>query len=143
MEDESRTGTANFMAVEVDCRTYLYRWQDYILPNDQEDADSASPGSTIEDIAARILNKEDVAYTSASGEELIQQIAEQEQKQIFRYNATHDLESLWWIAVYFVINKEKRSRSLSGSTITRMDQFESNTLDGNNRNKAALQVTSS
>ena len=26
--------------------------------------------------------------------------------QVFRYNPTHDLESLFWIALYFVVNKE-------------------------------------
>ncbi|PSS18912.1 hypothetical protein PHLCEN_2v3172 [Hermanssonia centrifuga] len=25
---------------------------------------------------------------------------------IFRYNPLHDLESLWWIAIYFLVNKE-------------------------------------
>lgn len=34
----------------------------------------------------------------------------------FRYNALHDLESLWWIAVYFVFNREVYHDGVACST---------------------------
>ena len=36
-------------------------------------------------------------------------------RKAFRYNPTHDLESLFWIALYFVINKEARPAVSSDS----------------------------
>ncbi|KAJ3555180.1 hypothetical protein NM688_g2718 [Phlebia brevispora] len=57
-----RTGTANFVAVEVDCGCYIFR-------------PSSLPSKPYED-------------------------------HEFLYNPLHDLESLWWIAVYVAIKKE-------------------------------------
>ncbi|KAI0093431.1 hypothetical protein BDY19DRAFT_923656 [Irpex rosettiformis] len=135
---EIRTGTANFMAVEVDIRVYLHRSR--TKSNVQQDPFSRL---NIEDLAARMLTQEDSTYTS--GTKFVQQIAEQksESKQIFYYNPTHDLESLWWIAVYFVINKETFLRPPSGSTITKLNQSNSDTLNINHRNSAALPVATS
>ncbi|KAI0093394.1 hypothetical protein BDY19DRAFT_990038 [Irpex rosettiformis] len=106
---EMRTGTANFMAVEVDSGRYLYGAYTKRENNDEEQKKAVQP--SVEDIAAEIIKplRDDGPFSSEDrGHELVHQYTEPvtNSGQIFLYNPTHDLESLWWIAVYFVVNRE-------------------------------------
>ncbi|CCM06445.1 uncharacterized protein FIBRA_08708 [Fibroporia radiculosa] len=79
---EIRTGTANFISVEVDRQEYFFA--------------STSGISTME-LAAR-LQAEDNALQTLQ-QELLQSDV------VFRYNPMHDFESLWWISVHILFNK--------------------------------------
>ncbi|KAI0088534.1 hypothetical protein BDY19DRAFT_906556 [Irpex rosettiformis] len=93
---EIRTGTANFMAVEVDIGEYLYQTT--------PDAPGASNGKKkdIDAIATRMNQRR---RGDNPGPRRDKRHAGTFVEQPFHYNPTHDLESLWWIGVYFVINK--------------------------------------
>lgn len=66
--------------------------------------ESTKSAPTVDDIFAQYAPRKnnDLAEKHVSP---VTQVAE---SQIFHYNPVHDLESLWWIALYFVINKETR-----------------------------------
>lgn len=49
----------------------------------------------------------------------------------FRYNPVHDLESLWWIAVYFSVNKETRCAERTQSNAV-ASSSRSSTVPGSN-----------
>ncbi|OSX58053.1 hypothetical protein POSPLADRAFT_1061146 [Postia placenta MAD-698-R-SB12] len=88
---EMRTGTEDFMAVEVECMKYLYfDNQPAVAPN------NASTYSLDE--------LEDAAFQSQAPAD-----AKPDQpgpkRPAFRYNPLHDVESLWWLSTYFVFNK--------------------------------------
>ncbi|KAI0700876.1 hypothetical protein BC835DRAFT_1411725 [Cytidiella melzeri] len=93
---EIRTGTANFMSVEVDAETYLFR----SAPDDSEDSEP----ETLEEALAVSHQLSQRALTQADDQHA-QSILHAKPSE-FRYNPIHDLESIWWIAVYFVVNKE-------------------------------------
>ena len=101
-------GTANFMAVEVDCGMYLTEVR-------QSVAEPPVPlQESPEDIAKQTANGidfDDEHFSNVIDSDPRLQHADPSSlapPQVFRYNPTHDLESLFWIAVYFVINKQTR-----------------------------------
>ncbi|KAI0086085.1 hypothetical protein BDY19DRAFT_996268 [Irpex rosettiformis] len=97
---EIRTGTANFMAVEVDKGRYLYR-----TTPDVPEVPDRKRGDV--KVIAKRMNQRRCGNSPAprKDKEDPSTFIESTPKQPFHYNPTHDLESLWWIGVYFVINK--------------------------------------
>ncbi|CCL99699.1 uncharacterized protein FIBRA_01720 [Fibroporia radiculosa] len=77
-----RTGTADFMSIEVDDQDYFFLVQE---SND-----------------AKI--KTDDLLDDLSDDES-PQVPLETVEVMFRYNPLHDFESLWWISVYFLFNK--------------------------------------
>ncbi|CCM03683.1 uncharacterized protein FIBRA_05827 [Fibroporia radiculosa] len=81
---EIRTGTADFMAVEVDLQNYYFK--------------------------ERHLNLDIYKFAAAypvTREQSVLPPAES-MPVAFRYNPLHDFESLWWMSVYFLLNKKIR-----------------------------------
>ncbi|CCM06760.1 uncharacterized protein FIBRA_09058 [Fibroporia radiculosa] len=80
---EIRTGTADFISVEVDRQQYFFAFTSYI------DSDELATSMEAEDDESQTsqqkLSRSDV---------------------IFRYNPMHDFESLWWISVHVLFNKQ-------------------------------------
>ncbi|KAI0689292.1 hypothetical protein BC835DRAFT_1308429 [Cytidiella melzeri] len=96
---EIRTGTANSLAVEVDTEGYLYG------------VDPALSKGEVRDEATLLRT----AFSRGN---------RAPRMRSFKYNPTHDLESLWWVAAYFVVNKETflaSPRSSSDSPVTPTD----------------------
>ncbi|KAI0689963.1 hypothetical protein BC835DRAFT_217918 [Cytidiella melzeri] len=89
-------GTANFMSVEVDAGTYLFS---STLQRPQRSKAKANA-----DHLAFRRQLDQRALTDKVGRR-DQSILHQKPNE-FSYNPIHDLESIWWIAVYFVVNKE-------------------------------------
>ncbi|KAJ3555479.1 hypothetical protein NM688_g2554 [Phlebia brevispora] len=86
------TGTAFFVAVEVDSGCYLF------LPPREAEHETLSEGSLSPKSEGRIRKKRKYRH-----------IVEPEGTTFgynFRCNPLHDLESLWWVAVYFAVNRE-------------------------------------
>ncbi len=90
-------GTLNFMAVEVDQRAYLF--QEDTHKNKDASFDKSQLAAVTKDIAS---NKPPSSSSGLSES----YVAPQSTTRPFFYNPLHELESIWWIAVYFVINKE-------------------------------------
>lgn len=100
------------MAVEVDAQAYVF--------NDIPDKTDDPEADLLRNMASKRQKQRDddtlstpvkpVADTSRS--------VPSEVRKPFSYNPLHDLESIWWIAVYFVVNKETglaiRKRPISG-----------------------------
>ncbi|KAI0691277.1 hypothetical protein BC835DRAFT_1547500 [Cytidiella melzeri] len=110
---EIRTGTANFMAVEVDQQVYIYAYESR--------KPKVGPKS-IDRYAAAFFRREK-GNLAATGDSLSAPGPSQPPKseKLFQYNPTHDLESLWWVAAYFVVNKETflaSPRSSSDTPVT-------------------------
>ncbi|KAJ3558270.1 hypothetical protein NM688_g1023 [Phlebia brevispora] len=86
--DEMRIGTAKFMAVEVDRQRYplQLRPDNAILPQVREKYPEKCAAAE-----KKFAEDPTLLGQNPSG---------------FRYNALHDLESLWWIAAYYLIMKE-------------------------------------
>lgn len=89
--------------MEADLRTYLYDHSRRELPKQK---------FKMGDLVASVLRR-GVASSSApepvsneSDAESDSEDVSQPAHSLFRHNPVHDLESLWWIAVYFVMNKE-------------------------------------
>lgn len=94
-------GTPNFMAVEVDERAYLF--QEASQKNKDAEFDKSQWAAAKKDIAG---NKPPSSSSEAGHSESESYVAPPSTTRPFFYNPLHDLESIWWIAVYFVINKE-------------------------------------
>ncbi|CCM05348.1 uncharacterized protein FIBRA_07562 [Fibroporia radiculosa] len=77
-----RTGTADFMAVEVDLQHYFFQGGQSV--------------DTIGDFKQ--------TYPITRGQRI--HPPSESTARVFRYNPLHDFESLWWISVYFVANKK-------------------------------------
>ncbi|KAI0924857.1 hypothetical protein AcV7_007226 [Taiwanofungus camphoratus] len=95
-----RTGTADFIAIEIDGRTYKFM-------SEQDDTDDTDDSSTpppepiesseaIDAVAESSLPDPNVADWEPE--------TQVKQKPGVRYNPLHDLESCWWVAVYFLFN---------------------------------------
>lgn len=88
------------MAVEVDRRRYMFR--PTVRPNStiaSEDSDSDAEWE--EEVAlreARITDENSFTWPASP----------LERDYVFQYNPIHDLESLWWVAMYFLINKQSK-----------------------------------
>ncbi|PSS18944.1 hypothetical protein PHLCEN_2v3160 [Hermanssonia centrifuga] len=109
--EELRVGTPNFMAVEVDSQCYQYLpLSRYCvgLESTQQDSD---PERTTRLIAA--------AFNMERHGPLLPERNSLEHRAVrplpphipLRYNPIHDLESLWWIAVYFVLGMQLKPDS--------------------------------
>jgi hypothetical protein len=95
------------MAVEVDHRTYLFQPSPPSLS--QPSSSSSLPSrkqlhrmiaeQDIDQIPAEIHLPQDTKLDGGSDTQV---------PSPFRYNPLHDLESIWWIAIYFIINHEAR-----------------------------------
>ncbi|KAJ3552849.1 hypothetical protein NM688_g3933 [Phlebia brevispora] len=107
-EEHDKIGTANFIATEVDCHAYLF--EPAIV---SQDRDSMSPASLLNS-PSELLDTPPASDTGGNqaeqdGSSLLRR------PPIFRYNAVHDLESLWWIAVYFIVCYEVADGDEKGS----------------------------
>ncbi|PSR88600.1 hypothetical protein PHLCEN_2v5127 [Hermanssonia centrifuga] len=89
-----QTGTDYFRAVEVDCSHYLFA---DVLRHRRAAKKSAGPPSPAA-LAAYLSGKLPPSAPRPPRRPLFP-------SKPFAYNPLHDLESLWWVAVYFVINK--------------------------------------
>ncbi|KAF7790445.1 hypothetical protein EIP86_001400 [Pleurotus ostreatoroseus] len=95
---DHRIGTPGFMAVEVDRQEYLF------LPTKTTAYVPPSPISA-EDLRALVMGEKSPSLDSDPS--VPEDTADAPANNApFRYNALHDLESLWWIAVYFVFKKQ-------------------------------------
>ena len=114
------------MAVEVDQGTYLFRASTPKPP-------PPPPPQRLEDIIKQIA-------TSLGSKPPFQEHGEHQTlqranppspttRETFRYNPAHDLESLFWIALYFVINKEAQPAALSGRSTSLGNTLTSNAPD--------------
>ncbi|KAF7790436.1 hypothetical protein EIP86_001391 [Pleurotus ostreatoroseus] len=92
---EYRMGTPGFMAVEVQDQKYLLQWAaKKRRPRPTEDKPMSE-----KELHRRLQPSEDNPLRPRSPVVLPQA----PRPPVFRYNALHDLESLWWIAIYFVV----------------------------------------
>ncbi|KAI0094207.1 hypothetical protein BDY19DRAFT_1044128 [Irpex rosettiformis] len=97
---EIQTGTANFMAVEVDKGNYLFG------STPSEPRALKGEHESVKAIARRMNQRRREGSPAPGGDERHMDTSVKLTKEKpFYYNPTHDLESLWWISVYFVINK--------------------------------------
>ncbi|KIP01099.1 hypothetical protein PHLGIDRAFT_402742 [Phlebiopsis gigantea 11061_1 CR5-6] len=126
-QHEVRTGTAYFMAIEVDEHAYVHTTtvkplQLNVEPNileDDSDSDSDSddiPGGQADDVLPTYTANSDTKHTATSShlDTIAEEDSESESSQQgqgdwvvdlspqpeFQYNPLHDLESVWWVAVY-------------------------------------------
>ncbi len=89
------------MAVEVSQNAYLFN-NEREEPKERKEA-----GLSMADLAAMRRQFCDGASSdSEMSEPPAGSSTISEAKQPFFYNPLHDLESIWWIAIYFVVNKE-------------------------------------
>ncbi|KAF7790439.1 hypothetical protein EIP86_001394 [Pleurotus ostreatoroseus] len=94
---ECRIGTRGFVPVEVEDQAYLLRWA---VPSPKGPKKVRRPIPSREEVVRRLWPTE--------GEELPEReiiVPELSPEPPFRYNTLHDLESLWWVAVYFLIKR--------------------------------------
>ncbi|KAJ3557297.1 hypothetical protein NM688_g1545 [Phlebia brevispora] len=94
-DDEFRVGTPKYMAIEVNIQSYIFS-----NPN------PFSPSRTLN--PPRLATPE---RSSSPAAELPTPADSNDSYEIpnhpiFRYNALHDMESLWWVAVYAIFNRE-------------------------------------
>ena len=89
------------MAVEVYCGEYLFH--EDTEQEAEAEGDTRDPKAIIalrQQLAEGNLSPGSASDTSNSDD------ASSSTPQDFLYNPVHDLESLWWIALYFIMNKE-------------------------------------
>ncbi|KAI0943401.1 hypothetical protein AcW1_002572 [Taiwanofungus camphoratus] len=84
---EVRTGTADFIAVEIDNQMYLFK---------SNPVNNSSSGN----------NDDDTNDIESDGLPVRKLDANKRTDSRFRYNPLHDLESVWWVAVYFLFKKK-------------------------------------
>ncbi|KAJ3541551.1 hypothetical protein NM688_g6067 [Phlebia brevispora] len=99
--DEFRAGTAEFRAVEVDSNSYKFKLDE--LP-------SAYMKERYPDMLDKFEKFEEEYRAERKAREsfefLVNFTVTTKERPPFRYNPLHDLESLWWIAVYFIVAGE-------------------------------------
>ncbi|KAF7790466.1 hypothetical protein EIP86_001421 [Pleurotus ostreatoroseus] len=91
-----RTGTADFVAVEVDKQDYLFTSdppKHKEIPAPRESKSLSASSSPTPPPRPRPTWAESMALMDDPMPE-------------FRYNPLHDMESLWWNAIYFTLNRE-------------------------------------
>ncbi|KAJ3559366.1 hypothetical protein NM688_g392 [Phlebia brevispora] len=96
-DDEARLGTAKFMATEVDLQEYIFSRNNPLLASPRRSKKttlSTSDGSSSSSFKLPSPPGPDDPLSEASID------------PTFRYNALHDLESLWWVAVYTIFTRE-------------------------------------
>ncbi|PSS30941.1 hypothetical protein PHLCEN_2v2510 [Hermanssonia centrifuga] len=98
-DPEFRIGTANFVAVEVQTQQYAFR---------PLNPPSVSPASDTRSITSDDLAEKRSYLDSAARphSDSSSDLSISPPLFAFRYNPLHDLESLWWIAVYFIFTTE-------------------------------------
>ncbi|OSX62315.1 hypothetical protein POSPLADRAFT_1143236 [Postia placenta MAD-698-R-SB12] len=96
---EVKTGTPHFMAIEVDHMRYLFN--PLISESDKDDSEEES---SIPPLAlfkqGRKKNPPDAEVNLNTTKSMAPV------NSIFLYNPLHDLESVWWTAVYFLFNRD-------------------------------------
>ncbi len=104
-------GTANFMAMEVDTQNYQY------LPRSRyggglESTPHDNDPERKKKLFAAVFNPELCDSLFPANNALEHRAVYPLPPEIpFRYNPIHDLESLWWSAVYFVLDMEMKPNS--------------------------------
>jgi hypothetical protein len=88
------------MAVEVDHNRYLFM----ITERQQEKSKYKAADFTV--FMEKLRNRNNAPPKATETRETHHNTGIAKEPRPFRYNPTHDLESLWWIAIYFVANKE-------------------------------------
>ena len=131
------------MAVEVDHGTYIYGVEG--LETDTTPVAPESVGDIINDITTGFDSESSSDSQQSDNHQKPQQtdssIPTTRTTSSFRYNPTHDLESLFWIALYFVVNKEAQpaaSSKFPGSSRI-MQSHTSNTPDHQSRSSPQTQ----
>ncbi|KAJ3558267.1 hypothetical protein NM688_g1024 [Phlebia brevispora] len=127
--DERRVGTDDFIAVEVDGQKYLFQsapttFSPPILDVPEHDfmdtliaalgpTDGAfPPGTTVFKISKLFPEESSSLPPGSHGDRpksnvpLAAQPVKHDEPSPFRYNPLHDLESVWWTVVYFILTKE-------------------------------------
>ncbi|KAI0922893.1 hypothetical protein AcV5_009760 [Taiwanofungus camphoratus] len=89
---EVRTGTVDFIVVEIDSQKYLFKSRPVNNSSSENNDD-------ISDIESTALDERPDRLP------LRKQDASNRMNIRFRYNPLHDLESVWWVAVYFLFKK--------------------------------------
>ncbi|KIP06495.1 hypothetical protein PHLGIDRAFT_118886 [Phlebiopsis gigantea 11061_1 CR5-6] len=92
---EVRTGTQDFMAVEVHAQDYKFLPESMII--DQDPFGPADPA--IQGLAEGIIPRR---------VRVVIPPPELDEELVFTYNPLHDLESIWWVMAFFLINKDVR-----------------------------------
>ncbi|KAF9806331.1 hypothetical protein IEO21_08711 [Rhodonia placenta] len=104
---EIRTGTRSFMSVEVNDMEYCF------LPSESQEAnaDGAKPFPSVANPTQDQMKSIELAIDRAESmrcgnpEKIVVPIRKVGPIVPFRYNPLHDIESLWWVAIYFVFNR--------------------------------------
>jgi hypothetical protein len=87
------------MAVEVDYNRYLF------MTAERQQERSKYKAADFTALMKELGDENDAPKVSRT-QETHRNTSIAKESRPFRYNPTHDLESLWWIAIYFVANKE-------------------------------------
>ncbi|EED78862.1 predicted protein [Postia placenta Mad-698-R] len=97
---EIRTGTRSFMSVEVYDMEYCF------LPSelDETEAQETTPPPSEADPDQEALDWLE-SFQRGNPVNINMPISKDGPIVPFRYNPLHDIESLWWVAIYFVFNK--------------------------------------
>ncbi|THG93104.1 hypothetical protein EW026_g8036 [Hermanssonia centrifuga] len=99
---EEYIGTANFIAAEVADQCYHYRLH---VASDR----SYSTEMDSDDLYTMVLNFRKPGGAEQYKDKLSSRLSRVRPKKVeapFRYNPLHDLESLWWVAVYHLFKRE-------------------------------------
>ncbi|KAJ3526586.1 hypothetical protein NM688_g8246 [Phlebia brevispora] len=96
---EGKVGTLPFIAIEAELQEYIHTddCEEYPELMRKYPDEQAKFNEYLEEIRSNEAKK---CTTSA------QDSGFQEEYSYFRYNALHDVESLWWMAVYFILKRE-------------------------------------
>ncbi|KIP01539.1 hypothetical protein PHLGIDRAFT_17129, partial [Phlebiopsis gigantea 11061_1 CR5-6] len=121
---DMRTGTAFFMSTEVYNHAYLYKFNrdegsddiKLLLDSDDEDDDSRMDGDDVLPLLVvgsqhtsttpnlETIHEEQPPASSASEPEAeVETVAATRTPDVFKYNPLHDLESVWWVALYMLL----------------------------------------
>ncbi|KAF7794455.1 hypothetical protein EIP86_005589 [Pleurotus ostreatoroseus] len=100
--DESPTGTPQFKSIEVEDQRYRFRWLT-VPPFSAENLKEKLSKMPLKVERLQEYRRRIIGATIIDGN---LRLPESGTVPPFQYNPLHDLESLWWIAVYFILKKE-------------------------------------
>ncbi|KAJ3557299.1 hypothetical protein NM688_g1547 [Phlebia brevispora] len=130
-DDEFRVGTPKYMAIEVHVQRYLFSRPDPFSPSRTL---NTPPPATPE----RSLSPAVELPTPPGSKDSY----EVPKTPIFRYNALHDMESLWWVAVHVIFNREVDSSADGGhNTASDEQRFHAENMFGNREDRFYTLVT--
>ncbi|KAJ3552850.1 hypothetical protein NM688_g3932 [Phlebia brevispora] len=117
-KEHDKIGTADFISTEVERHNYLF--QPYLTTAPKHRPHDSLPLiSSFRDLPDRPAPTGRAEYRAEhAGDppEATPSVSD-DALPIFRYNAIHDLESLWWIAVYFIVCHEVVDDDDNGSDL--------------------------